>query len=570
MILASDKTQLTNFSGGKSAYPVYLTIGNLPKALRRRSNSQACVLIAYLSTNKPGKKKGFSKKTLRLRNYELFHRSMAEVLSPLKQAGLHGAVMTGGNGEQRMVHPIISSYVADYPEQCLVACAKYGTCPKCRVKATQLQDKVLHCKPRSQRWTEKIIRNARLGTKSPNAAYTRAMEDDVAGGSYDPFWKDFPYCDIHNAIAPDVLHQLFQGIIKHLIAWIQFLMTEDEFDSRLQSLPPALGVRHFKDGISKLSQVTGPERKNLAKILIACLVGKIPSDGIFAARALLDFILLAQYPSHDGRTLKYMQDALDTWHLKRDYFLQSGVRRDFNIPKFHSLLHYIPSIESQGTTDNVNTEMFEHLHITFAKDGWRASNKRNAFPQMINWLSRQEKVASYDFFRKEKSRIELEEEEDLMPVTVINVDEEVVTVIDEKEAVVPKKVNLGIRLAKRAPESKKHIEKIARDHCAPTFIAVLKLFLNGLRPAPLLRAMALEAPLVFDSLDIWHQVKISPTSLFEDEEYMETVKAVPIWKGSEVSRFDTVLVMDSDTAESTGVAGKKTITIDCRDLTLCV
>ena len=34
IIIATDKTQLTQFSGNKSAYPVYLTIGNIPKATR--------------------------------------------------------------------------------------------------------------------------------------------------------------------------------------------------------------------------------------------------------------------------------------------------------------------------------------------------------------------------------------------------------------------------------------------------------------------------------------------------------------------------------------------------------
>jgi hypothetical protein len=33
IIIATDKTQLTQFVGGKSAYPVYLTLGNIPKSL---------------------------------------------------------------------------------------------------------------------------------------------------------------------------------------------------------------------------------------------------------------------------------------------------------------------------------------------------------------------------------------------------------------------------------------------------------------------------------------------------------------------------------------------------------
>ncbi|KAG8733506.1 hypothetical protein FRC10_012318 [Ceratobasidium sp. 414] len=48
IILSSDSTQLTNFSGGKSAWPVYLTIGNIPKSIRAKINSYSSLLLAYL------------------------------------------------------------------------------------------------------------------------------------------------------------------------------------------------------------------------------------------------------------------------------------------------------------------------------------------------------------------------------------------------------------------------------------------------------------------------------------------------------------------------------------------
>ncbi|KAF9061038.1 hypothetical protein BDP27DRAFT_1385440 [Rhodocollybia butyracea] len=117
VIIASDKTNLTRFSGNKSAYPVYLTIGNLPKALRRKPSARACVLIAYLSVDKLNKQ-GLTKKDLKLRT---------------------GIEMVGGDGNVRKVYPLLCTYVADYPEQCLVTCTKYGTCPKCQRKANDLE-----------------------------------------------------------------------------------------------------------------------------------------------------------------------------------------------------------------------------------------------------------------------------------------------------------------------------------------------------------------------------------------------------------------------------------------------
>ena len=65
---------------------------------------------------------------------------MRIVLEPLLDTGTNGVEMTSSDGAVRRVHPILTCYVADYPEQCLVACTKYGTCPKCRVSAEHLED----------------------------------------------------------------------------------------------------------------------------------------------------------------------------------------------------------------------------------------------------------------------------------------------------------------------------------------------------------------------------------------------------------------------------------------------
>ena len=137
VILATDKTQLTQFSGNKSAYPVYLTLGNIPRAIRRKPSEHACILLGYLPVSKVSKK-GLTNREHRARKQCVFHAAMRLIVKPLIKAGKEGVNVTSGDGCVRKVYPILASYVADYPEQCLITCSKYGTCPKCQLPGDRL------------------------------------------------------------------------------------------------------------------------------------------------------------------------------------------------------------------------------------------------------------------------------------------------------------------------------------------------------------------------------------------------------------------------------------------------
>ena len=283
------------------------------------------------------------------------------VLQPLIQAGKEGVVMHCADGNQRRIHPILATYVADYPEQCLVTCAKSGTCPKCQRPAHDLQNEAPG-DARNSKETLNIIQEANnlRQNKSTSSGNKHCLEHNLAAAANNPFWAGFPLTNIFSSISPDVLHQLYQGVLKHIISWCQTMMTPDELDRRLRVLPPAHGVHHFKNGISALSQISGQERKNMGKVLLGCLIdAPIPAGALISTKVILDFIYLAQYPSHDNTTLGYMEDALKIFYKNRNAFIETGAREDFNIPKFHALLHYVEAIKDFGTTDNYNTEMFE-------------------------------------------------------------------------------------------------------------------------------------------------------------------------------------------------------------------
>jgi len=538
VIIATDKTQLTQFSGGKKAYPVYLTIGNIPKSLRRKPSQRACILIAYLPVESQLQATGMSETERKNRTQRLFHEAMRLILEPLIKAGKDGVEMVGANGEVRKVHPLLACYAADFPEQCLVTCTKYGTCPKCRKRANNLQDPEPG-EPRPSNWTLGVIESAKK-TPSQASFYRSCMDNDVSGSVYQPFWKDFPYCDIHMATTPDILHQLYQGVITHLIDWVKTLMTEEEFDKRLKALPPAFGVRHFSNGWSSLSQISGTERKHMAKILLGCLTGKLAKEGIMAVKAILDFAYLAQYRSHSDETLAYLKEALESFHKHKVFFIRMGVRKHINIPKFHSLIHYIEAIKLFGATDNYNTETFERFHIDFAKEGWRASNKRDEFPQMITWLSRQEKISLFDTYLGMLDN-HLNPEPPAPPTQLSQ---------QRKH-----------KIAKFPPFPSKRLQTIQYQHQAPNFSNDLKGYLNNLVPQPASNRHLSLFILPFQRIDVFSQFKFHPHNLLDliaEEEEEDVVKALPISKQNPLGQFDTVVVLNNkkEDSESTGLTGK--------------
>ncbi|KAG8938454.1 hypothetical protein FRC03_007232 [Tulasnella sp. 419] len=159
-------------------------------------------------------------------------------------------------------------------------------------------------------------------------------------------------------------------------------------------MPPHPSLRHFKNGVSHIKQWTGKEYKMMEKVFIGAVAGGVNNpDVVHAARALLDFITLSQFPAQTSETLKQMEDSFNDFHRFKDVFIIEGVRKHFNIPKLHSLLHYVEAIKSRGTPDGFNTESPERLHIDYAKKAYRASNKKDVGPQMVHWLERHEAFA---------------------------------------------------------------------------------------------------------------------------------------------------------------------------------
>ncbi|KAF9548524.1 hypothetical protein CPC08DRAFT_648414 [Agrocybe pediades] len=471
LILSSDKTQLSMFQGDKSAWPVYLTLGNISKEVRRQPSAHATILLAYLPVPKLT---GYAEATQSVAGNRLFHYCMSMILEVLKGEGGQGIEMDCGDEFVRLFYLILAAYVADYPEQCLVACCKENRCLRCTVSPKERGE-----------WKDSPSRTPEgtLHTLAEHQAGGDPIEFDEHGmrAVYNPFWKDLPHANIFKSLTPDLLHQVHKGVFKdHLVKWCTKVVGKDEIDARFRTMTPFAGLRHFKQGISSVGQWTGTEHKEMEKIFLSVVAGGANTKVVTVAKALLDFIYFSQLQLHTTQTIAALEKCLETFHKNKDVLIELKIRKHFNIPKLHNVTHYPDFIRELGSTDGYNTEAPERLHIDYAKTAYRPSNKRDYTEQMAGWLQRQESIWMKDSYlmwrsnglpdllkqtsQREGERGENEDEEEL----------------DEEMTTVTSVTDVAYHVAKVPPFQTLTAEKISSLFGALDFIPALTSYLRGL------------------------------------------------------------------------------------------
>jgi hypothetical protein len=320
---------------------------------------------------------------------------MASLLMPLIEAGINGVDMACADGFIRHVYPIVAAYIADHPEQCLVACTKENACPKCLVSPED-RGKPQHSLPRDPEKTSSSINDALNGWADGHHACRDANIRAIK-----PFWANLPHCDIFLALTPDILHQLHKGMFKdHLVKWTTESVEgqEAEVDCRFQTMLTHPDLRYFKRGISLVSQWTGTEYKHMEKIFLGVIAGGTNPAVERTVRAVLDFIQYAHFEAHTEDSLAYLEASWRLFHDEKDVFQRLGIREHFNIAKLHAMSHYVHSIRLLGTADGYSTENPERLHIDFAKIAYRSSNRKDYIKQMTTWLERQDSIRRFQAY----------------------------------------------------------------------------------------------------------------------------------------------------------------------------
>ncbi|KAI0324376.1 hypothetical protein GY45DRAFT_1262927 [Cubamyces sp. BRFM 1775] len=413
IILGSDKTTVSVATGQNDYYPLYMSLGNLHGSMRR-AHRDSVLPIAFLAIPKAERRYADTTAFRRFRR-QLFHTSLAAILQSLKP-GMHcPEVARCPDGHFRRVIWGLGPYIADYPEQVLVANIVQGWCPACLKFPNGLD-----AEGSGQRRT-------RTHTEALRRTFEPAVLWDDYGVVADvvPFTSDFPRADINELLSGDLLHQIIKGTFKdHLVTWVGHYLQQthgearakellDEIDRRcvppchpsrrpsqancstsLAATPPFPGLRHFKQG-RDFKQWTGDDSKALMKIYLPAISGIVPSSVVCAIASFLEFCYIARRSHLTETTLAQMDAARRDFHRHRVVFIESGVRPDgFSLPRQHSLDHYLQHIRNFGAPNGLCSSITEAKHIKAVKEPWRRSNRYEALGQMLLTNQRLEKLSA--------------------------------------------------------------------------------------------------------------------------------------------------------------------------------
>ncbi|KAG2132998.1 hypothetical protein DEU56DRAFT_914025 [Suillus clintonianus] len=393
VILGSDKTTVSVATGHVEYHPLYLSIGN-PHNSVRRAHRNAVTPIGFLAIPKADRKYD-NDVHFRTFKRQLYHSSIAAILQPLRAPMTTPIVRQCPDGHFRRVIYDLAAFIADYPEQVMLAGIVQNWCAKCTALPEDLDGST--AERRTREYTEVLVE-----TLTSDVLWDQyGIDDDVV-----PFTNDFPRADIHEMISPDLLHQVIKGCFKdHLVTWTCKYLEEihgearaneiiDDIDHRIAATPAFPGLRRFPHG-RRFKQWTGDDSKALMKVYIPAIVEYVPVQLIECFSSFLDFCYLVRRSELGEDTIDKIVAALQHFHETREIFRESGVRpKGFALPRQHSLVHYVRLIQEYGAPNGLCSSITESRHITAVKKPWRRSNRYEALGQMLLTNQRLDKLAA--------------------------------------------------------------------------------------------------------------------------------------------------------------------------------
>ena len=433
ILIAVDKTLMTMLHGDMACWPVYLTIGNIERDVRRAHDRCGIILLGFVPIIECGWVSGRDRM-----KHRLYHSAMSYILrcklncsflyscpqyvyastnlsTALETIGQNGEDMLCADGQTRTCYPIMCGIIADYQEQTLITGVKNNQhCTICKVPPRERGELL------KGPWAFRTHLDTQAQIQRQRITHVEPSSDDWVHDAPCFAWNHAHF-NIHEGMLADILHQLLKGLVMYTVTWIQQLIGQvvpkkrararakvaegahngrTLLDQRFRDVPVYTNLRRFaQTDFSKVTQWTGDEQKAVVRQLVAVITPILCEKHPYAVhftKAVCDFVTIAQYRSHDDDTLAYLDDALKRIDALKHLFQSFRPREKdnpcvghFNLPKLHGLTHWRHFIKTRGSPDGYDTgPNGEAPHNFLLKVMYKLTNKRDFLLQLGRLNSR--------------------------------------------------------------------------------------------------------------------------------------------------------------------------------------
>ncbi|THH10063.1 hypothetical protein EW146_g8485, partial [Bondarzewia mesenterica] len=374
IILSSDKMTISVATGHTEYYPLYISNGNIHNNVHR-AHRNAVSLVGFLAIPKADRQYTNDPIFRKFRR-QLYHKSLTQIFRSLRLGMTVPEVAQCPDGRLQRVIYGLGPYIADYPEQVMLACIVSGWCPRCGAHHNNLD---AGGNARSHELTRLL-----MDAYNPKILWDNyGIIDDIL-----PFTSNFPRTDIHELLSFDILHQVIKGTFKdHLVTWVEEYLNlvhtppdaaaiMADIDRRIAAVPSFPGLRRFPDGRG-FKQWTGDDSKALMKVYLPAIVGHVPAQMVQAISDFMDFCYLVRRSAITEATLDDIDKALARFHTHRAIFEEVNVRpTGFSLPHQHSLTRGAPTA-SAATLLAKSLETFSTFCIIYNICSSRMPVRRN-------------------------------------------------------------------------------------------------------------------------------------------------------------------------------------------------
>lgn len=242
IILASDKTHLTNFSGDKEFHAVYMSIGNIHKKVRNQVTRRAWLLLAQLptprfdSTSKSFLTKEEIEQMPGFFSRQLFHKCMGIVLKPLWTDTRQTVRTVCADGKVRECVGVLMAWIADLEEQWVIAGLPKYSCPMCKAGFTEFD----HPHPQLPCTGTSILETLRAICASDHKLdlwqFIKHVHAEHLSGVEELCWIRLPV-DLCCIICVDILHGLHKLFGDFPFHWLKNVVGEEELDRWFMAQP---------------------------------------------------------------------------------------------------------------------------------------------------------------------------------------------------------------------------------------------------------------------------------------------------------------------------------------------